>query len=81
MAFVLVSADDTGVDRDVIGNQRVGNNPFLQAEILRRVAGIRKAKERGVKVGKRNKLSPEQVAELQNRREQGGAHQNANERI
>jgi len=33
--------------------------------------GILKAKERGVKFGKRKKLSPEQVIELQNKREQG----------
>lgn len=37
----------------------------------RQMDGIRKAKERGVKFGKRKKLSPEQVAELQSRREQG----------
>jgi DNA invertase Pin-like site-specific DNA recombinase len=33
--------------------------------------GIRQAKERGVKFGKRKKLSPPQIAELQTRREQG----------
>jgi DNA invertase Pin-like site-specific DNA recombinase len=33
--------------------------------------GIQKAKERGVKFGKRKKLNPQQVAELQERREQG----------
>ena len=33
--------------------------------------GIQKAKERGVKFGKKKKLSPEQIAELQIRREQG----------
>ena len=37
----------------------------------RQMDGIRKAKERGVKFGKKKKLTPSQVAELQNRREQG----------
>jgi DNA invertase Pin-like site-specific DNA recombinase len=33
--------------------------------------GIQKAKERGVKIGKKKKLSPKQIAELQSRRQQG----------
>ena len=33
--------------------------------------GIQKAKERGVKFGKRKKLNPEQIAELQQRRQEG----------
>ena len=33
--------------------------------------GIQKARERGVQFGKRKKLQPEQVAELQERRRQG----------
>ena len=33
--------------------------------------GIQKAKERGVKFGKKKKLNPQQIAELQGRREQG----------
>lgn len=37
----------------------------------RQMDGIRKAKERGVKFGKRKKLSPEQIAELYRKREQG----------
>ena len=41
----------------------------FQAE--RQREGIRKAKERGVKFGKRKKLSPEQIAELQQRRQDG----------
>jgi DNA invertase Pin-like site-specific DNA recombinase len=41
----------------------------LRAE--RQKDGIQKAKERGVKFGKRKKLSPPQIAELQNRRGQG----------
>lgn len=41
----------------------------LRAE--RQMDGIQKAKERGVKFGKRKKLSPEQVVELQNRRREG----------
>ena len=34
--------------------------------------GIQKAKERGAKFGKRRKLNPRQIAELQSRRKQGG---------
>jgi DNA invertase Pin-like site-specific DNA recombinase len=37
----------------------------------RQMDGIRKAKERGVRFGKRKKLTPEQVVELQSKREQG----------
>jgi DNA invertase Pin-like site-specific DNA recombinase len=37
----------------------------------RQIDGIRKAKERGVKFGKRKKLAPAQAAELQERRQQG----------
>ena len=37
----------------------------------RQMDGIRKAKERGVKFGKKKKLSPQQIAELQSRRQQG----------
>lgn len=37
----------------------------------RQMDGIQKARERGVKFGKRKKLTPEQVAELQERRQQG----------
>lgn len=33
--------------------------------------GIQKAKERGVQFGKRKKLSPEQIAELQQKRQEG----------
>jgi len=33
--------------------------------------GIQKAKERGVQFGKRKKLNPEQIAELQQRRQEG----------
>ena len=41
----------------------------LRAE--RQKDGIQKAKERGVQFGKRKKLSPEQIAELQQRRQEG----------
>jgi DNA invertase Pin-like site-specific DNA recombinase len=37
----------------------------------RQMDGIRKAKERGVQFGKKKKLSPQQIAELQSRRQQG----------
>jgi DNA invertase Pin-like site-specific DNA recombinase len=33
--------------------------------------GIQKAKERGVQFGKRKKLNPEQIAELQQKRQEG----------
>lgn len=41
----------------------------LRAE--RQKDGIQKAKERGVQFGKRRKLSPERIAELQQRRQEG----------
>ena len=41
----------------------------LRAE--RQKDGIQKAKERGVQFGKRKKLGPEQIAELQQRRQEG----------
>ncbi len=41
----------------------------LRAE--RQMDGIIKAKERGVKFGKKKKLNPQQVIELQNKRKQG----------
>lgn len=41
----------------------------LRAE--RQKDGIQKAKERGVRFGKRRKLDPEQIAELQQRRQEG----------
>jgi DNA invertase Pin-like site-specific DNA recombinase len=41
----------------------------LRAE--RQKDGIQKAKERGVQFGKRKKLSPQQITELQSRRQQG----------
>jgi DNA invertase Pin-like site-specific DNA recombinase len=37
----------------------------------RQAEGIRKAKERGVKLGKKKKLTPEQISQLQNRRKEG----------
>ena len=41
----------------------------LRAE--RQKDGIQKAKERGVRFGKRKKLNPEQIAELQSKRKEG----------
>ena len=41
----------------------------LRAE--RQKDGIQKAKERGVQFGKRKKLNPEQIAELQQKRQEG----------
>ncbi len=41
----------------------------LRAE--RQMDGIQKAKERGVRFGKKKKLNLEQAAELQNRRKEG----------
>src|SRR6266511_1209866 len=40
MALVLGGADDLGIDRHVIGHQRVGADSFLEAEILGRVPGV-----------------------------------------
>ena len=37
----------------------------------RQMDGIQKAKERGVHFGRKKKLTPEQIVELQHRREQG----------
>ena len=42
----------------------------------RQADGIRKAKERGVKFGRQKSLTPEQVAELQRKREQGALIKN-----
>ena len=33
MTFVFVGAIHTGIDRNVVGNQRVSNNAFFQTEI------------------------------------------------
>ena len=35
MAFVLVCSDDVGIDRDVVGDQSVGNHSFLKTEVFR----------------------------------------------
>ena len=35
MALVLVCADDVGIDRDIVGDQSVGNDSFLKAEVFR----------------------------------------------
>ena len=35
MAFVLVCSDDVGIDRDVVGDQSVGNDSFLKTEVFR----------------------------------------------
>lgn len=40
MALVLVSADDFGVDRDMIRHQRVGNNAFFKPEVFWRMARV-----------------------------------------
>ena len=36
MAFVLVCSDDVGIDRDVVGDQSVGNDSFLKTSLLAR---------------------------------------------
>jgi hypothetical protein len=43
----------------------------LKTAAERQVEGILKAKQRGVKFGRRKTLTPAQIAELQQRREQG----------
>ena len=40
MAFVLMGADDLGVDRYVVGNHRAGAHALVPAEILGRIPGI-----------------------------------------
>jgi len=35
MAFVLVCSDDVGINRDVVGDQSVGNDSFLKTEVFR----------------------------------------------
>ena len=38
MALVLVGTDDLGVDRDVVCDNRVAGDAFLQSEIFWRIA-------------------------------------------
>ena len=40
MAFVFVSTDDTCLNRNVIGDQGISDNAFLEAEIFGRIARI-----------------------------------------
>jgi hypothetical protein len=40
MALVLVGANNAGVDRNMIGDQRIGDDPFLETEIFGGVAGV-----------------------------------------
>lgn len=40
MALMLIRANDSGIYRHMIGDQRVGNNPFFQPKILWRMTGI-----------------------------------------
>ena len=40
MALMIVRADEPGIDRNVIEEQRVGHNAFLEPEVLARVSGI-----------------------------------------
>lgn len=40
VAFMLVGANDFRIDRDIVGQECVGDNPFFQAEVFRRMAGI-----------------------------------------
>ncbi len=35
-----MSANDFGIDRNMVGNKRYGSNTFLQSKIFRRVSGI-----------------------------------------
>jgi hypothetical protein len=35
MAFVVVCADDVGIDRNIVGDESVGNDSFLKAEVFR----------------------------------------------
>ncbi len=40
MALMLIGADYSGANRDVISDQGVSHNPFHQAEVFGRVPGI-----------------------------------------
>ncbi len=49
VALVLVGADDPGVQRDVVGHQRVADHTLAQAEVLRGVAGV-DGRDRGLEL-------------------------------
>ena len=40
VALMLVGANNGGIDRDMVGHQCVGDHPFVQPEVFRRMAGI-----------------------------------------
>jgi hypothetical protein len=40
VTLMLVGPNDLGIDRDMVCDHGVGDNAFLEAEILRRMAGI-----------------------------------------
>ena len=46
VALMLVGANHGGIDRDMVGHQRVGDHPFVQPEVFRRMAGIDRVEAR-----------------------------------
>ncbi len=40
MAFVVVCANDIGIDRDIVGHHGVGDDAFFEPEVFGRIAGI-----------------------------------------
>ena len=34
VAFVLICSDDVGIDGDMVGNERIGDNPFFQPKVF-----------------------------------------------
>lgn len=40
VAFMLVGANDFRIDRDIVGQECVGDSPFFQTEVFRRMVGI-----------------------------------------
>ena len=40
IAFMLVGANDFGIDRDMVANQRQGGNAFFETEIFRGMSGV-----------------------------------------
>ena len=43
MALMVVGADVASIYRDIVGDERVGHDPFLQPEIFGRMAGSERA--------------------------------------
>ena len=73
-ALTVAAAKATNLNLVNLGvTKRLGAIAQFETEIRaeRQKDGIQKAKERGVKFGKKKKLSPQQITELQSKRQQG----------